>query len=45
MEIKFDGLAQLLQGQSVIWILAASVLALCVAVLILSFKIRVGNRR
>jgi hypothetical protein len=45
MEIKFDGLAQLLQGQSVVWILAASVLVLCVAVLILSFKIRAGNRR
>ena len=45
MEIKFNGLAQLLQGQSVIWILAASVLVLCVAVLILCFKIRAGSRR
>lgn len=45
MEINFEGLRQLLQGQTVIWILAASSLLQSVAVLVLSVKVRAGGRR
>lgn len=45
MEINFEGLRLLLQGQTVIWMLAASQLLLSVAMLILSIKIRAGSRR
>lgn len=45
MEINFEGLRLLLQGQTVIWMLAASQLLLSVAVLILCIKIRAGSRR
>lgn len=42
-EVSFDGLAKLLAGQSPVWVLAAAVLVLSVAVLVLAYKI--GKRR
>ena len=42
---EFDVLRLLLQGQTVIWMLAASQVLQSVAMLILSIKIRAGSRR
>ncbi len=43
VEVNFDGLARLIQGQPVAWLLAVTVLVLSVAVLVLCLKIR-GRR-
>ncbi len=40
MEVNFDSLARLIQGQPVAWLLAATVLVLSVAILVLCLKIR-----
>ena len=43
MELSFNGLAQLVQGQSVTYVLAVAMLIQSVAVLVLCFKL--GGRR
>jgi hypothetical protein len=39
MELKFDGLMAMLQGQPIEWLLAAGMFVLCLAMLVLSVTV------